>query len=153
MNLRNQQLHRLFDIMPRFGACLHILKSILFGAYYRLLSRHLSLPIQIGLRGNQYLADFTRRVCFDLVHPSLNILERISINYRKSKNYSSGAFVVGLGDIFESLLASCVPNLQFIPPVVDRNSFDFEIDTDGCHIGIFEGVLTKTSNQVGFAYP
>lgn len=85
------------------------------------------------------------------MHPSLNILERISIGYRKCEDDSCSPFIVGLSDVFEPFLTSCVPNLQFIPSITDSHCFDFKIDANGRHIGIFKSILTKSSNQVSLS--
>jgi hypothetical protein len=55
-----------------------------------------------------------------------------------------------LGNILKSFLASCVPNLQFVSPIADGHSFNFEIDSDSGNIRLFEIILAKSSDQVSF---
>lgn len=46
-------------------------------------------------------------------HPSFNILERIPVGYRINKHYSVSPLVICLGNVSETLLASCIPDLEF----------------------------------------
>ena len=45
------------------------------------------------------------------------------------QNDTFGSFIIRLGDGFEALLASSVPDLKFDLFAVDENCFGFEIDS------------------------
>lgn len=71
----------------------------------------MSFVIKVAFGGQEYLADIRRRMGFYLGHPSLNILKGSSVYNGIGKYDPSGAFVVGLSDVLESLLACGIPDL------------------------------------------
>jgi hypothetical protein len=153
MNLLHQQLNRLLNIMPCLRTGLNKLQTILLRNYNGLLGRHLPLAIQIGLGGNEHLADVIGGVGLDLMHPPLDVFERSAVGYGKGEDYARRAFVVDLRDILEPLLTRSVPNLQLVPYFADRHCFYFEVDTNGGHVGILERVLAEAGYEVGLANP
>jgi len=54
------------------------------------------------------------------------------------------AFVVGLRDIFVALLPCSIPDLEFESVIFDCDGFDFEVNSDGGNIILFELIVTKS---------
>lgn len=87
-----------------------------------------------------------------LMNPALYILKGCSIDDGICEYDSCGTLVVRLSDVLETLLPSSVPDLKLVSSVAHDDGLDFEIDADGCNVGLFEMALAKASNQVGFAH-
>ncbi len=70
---------------------------------------------------------------FGLTHPGVDSVERVAICDIVSDNDAVGTLVVTLCDCLESLLASCVPNLQLANFVITVDGSDLEIHANGRH--------------------
>ena len=86
-----------------------------------------------------------------MIDPSINVLKRTTVYNRIGEYDTSCSFVVSLSDIFEPLLSCGIPYLQSVPPVAYSDCFDFEIDSDSCHVGLLEGAFAVASNEYCFA--
>ena len=60
------------------------------------------------------------------------------------------SLVVGGSDGLEALLASSIPDLEFNLLSININGLDFEIDSDGGHEVICEGIVRETNQEGGF---
>jgi hypothetical protein len=83
-----------------------------------------------------------------LLHPTLDVLEGVAICNRKRQYYASRTLVVRLGDVFEPLLTGGIPNLKLVLAVRNSHRLDLEVHPDSGYVGVLEGVLAKTRNQV-----
>jgi hypothetical protein len=63
-----------------------------------------------------------------LLNPVLYILERVHIVNGVGEYNSHGPSIVGLGDSFEPLLASCIPYLQLNPRIAHIEYLSFKVD-------------------------
>jgi hypothetical protein len=90
-------------------------------------------------------------VKFDLFKPVLNILKCFSFVDGVGENDAHGSSVVCLGDCFELLLASCVPDLETYFMVSDSDGFYLEIYSDGGEMRCHESVIAKLEQHIGFA--
>lgn len=64
---------------------------------------------------------------------------------------SCGSLVVGLCDVFEPFLAGGVPDLHFHFFAIEDEGLDFEVDSDGGDVGLFEMIFAEAGDEVGFA--
>ena len=118
------------NIFAIFRWSLYIIDIVVIGQLLALFFRNLSLLWQIGFVTNQdtwYIGSCTR---FNLVHPSGHLNETVAIRHIKNNDNTVRAFVVRLGDRFESFLTGCVPNLKFNLFVVQLKGFQFKIDAN-----------------------
>lgn len=112
------------------------------------------LPIrEISLQRHKYFSDVLLGVAFDLFDPPPDVFETLLVVDRVGQDYSSCAFIVGLCDVFESLLAGCVPYLEFDFWPVHIDCFEFEIYADGRNVAVFEHPVAEFGEEDGFAYP
>lgn len=95
-----------------------------------------------------------------LQHPSLfidqsftDVLEGSGIVDRVDHYDASCALVIRLGNVFESLLASRVPDLQLNPFVSDSDCLDLEVHSDCGDVVGPEGALAELDKEVGLADP
>jgi hypothetical protein len=86
---------------------------------------------QVGLVSDQYDLHLLYAVISDLFDPILNVLKRRVIINRVGEDDTLSILVERLSDIAESLLTSCVPNVQTDIPTVNLRSLDFKVHTDG----------------------
>lgn len=56
--------------------------------------------------------------------------------------------IICTGDGSEPLLSSSIPNLHFVPFLVNFDGFDFKVDSNSRHIGILKMILTEPGDQV-----
>lgn len=89
----------------------------------------------------------------NLLHPTFNVRERSGIYDGINHEYASSALVVGLGNVLESFLASCIPDLHFEFFITHDQRFDFEVNTDGGNISVSEVILAEAGDKVGFTNP
>jgi hypothetical protein len=80
-----------------------------------------------------------------------NIFEGPSLIDAIDEYDPSGALVVSLRDVFESLLSSRIPNLQLDALISHTECLYLEINPDGGHIIHPEHILTKTKEDVSLA--
>lgn len=84
------------------------------------------------------------------------VYEGLLAVYRIGKYYSSCSFVIGLSYGLESLLSSCVPDLQFKPIVLELNDFGGKIDSNGRNMIVFEANFslfgTEPRDDICFSY-
>lgn len=87
-----------------------------------------------------------------LFEPVLETVKGFPIINSIDKDNSSGTFVIGLSNGLEPFLASSIPDLHFDFDAVDRDSFDFEIDSDGGNVSHLVFFIHVSEQYVGFAY-
>lgn len=90
------------------------------------------------------------RIFIDLVDPFLYVIERHFICDAIGQNNPDCSLVVSLCDVFKSLLASCVPNLQLYSLIFHVYGLDLEVDPDRSHIVFLELTITESHEDVGF---
>lgn len=61
-------------------------------------------------------------------------------------------FVVGLGDGFESVLSSGVPDLHLDFFILNLDCFNFEVYSNGHEMGGYELVVACSQQNVGLAH-
>lgn len=71
----------------------------------------MSVGLEIRLVADKELDYILIAIFIDFGKPVFDILERLSVSDIINKDDSMGAFVIGSGDCFESLLSGGVPDL------------------------------------------
>lgn len=94
---------------------------------------------------------FTDRVSQKIFNLILEALKSPSLGDVVNSQAGITVAEVGLGHRPKALLASCVPDLQLNEPVIDLQSFDFEIHTDGNSVVWIENIVRKSEQQRSLA--
>ncbi len=81
------------------------------------------------------------------------VIKRFRVRDGVSKNNSMCSFIVSLRNVSISLLPSGVPNLELEPVVIDCDCLDLEIDTNRCHVALFELIVAKSNQNVSLSHP
>ena len=123
----------------------------MIGHLLSFLVGHGSVVLEIHLVADENPSDVVLRVLFDLVHPGVHAVERVSICDVVNHDDTVSALVVRGGDGLESLLTSCVPNLQLAHFVVRLESPDLEINTDCWHEIVVELVVRESEEEARLA--
>jgi len=126
---------------------------VLFGQRPSFFLLDLSFSGEVTFQAHQYFAYVLLGIAFDLLDPSSDVFETLLVIDRVGQDYACCSFVVGLGDVFEPLLPSSIPDLQFHLGSIDIDGFKFKVDTDGGYVAVFEDSVAKFSEEDGFAYP
>lgn len=84
---------------------------------------------------------------------STYILKGSAFSDRIYEDDACSSLVIGLSDISESFLASCVPNLKFDPLILNSHGFNFEIYSNRGDVVWLKGVFAEADKHVGLAYP
>ena len=85
-----------------------------------------------------------------LLHPVVHGVEAVTISDVVGHDYTMGALVIRGGDSLESLLSSCVPNLQLAYLIITVDGADLEVYTNRWHEAILELVIGEPEEQTGF---
>ena len=117
-----------------------------------LLVTNLSLLFQVTLVADQNFTYSLVGVVFDLFHPSLDIVEGVSVGDRVGQNDAHGSFVVGLCDSLETFLARRVPDLHLYFLAFHFQSFYFEVDADGSEMAGSELTLAESKQNVSLSH-
>jgi hypothetical protein len=91
-------------------------------------------------------------VQFNLLDPTLDILEGLSVCNRIGEQYSHGSSIVGLSDSFELLLTGCVPYLQPYFVFSYRDRLRFKIDADSGEVRDHEVSLAVLKQNIGLPH-
>ena len=110
--------------------------------HLRFLRRDVAL-IQVTLVAHKQSHHSFACIPIYLLHPCLNILERLLIVDREHNYDPLCTAVVTASDGAEPLLAGSVPHLQFDNFVVHLHRPDFEVESDCCHVALLELVTRK----------
>lgn len=101
---------------------------------------------------NQHLIDCLVAVSINLREPALDSCETLFIGHVIHNNDTVCPSVVAAGDGTESLLTSCIPNLQLDYFPVDLNSSDFEVDAYGTNVGFGVSIISETQEKARLAH-
>lgn len=85
------------------------------------------------------------------MHPFLHVVEGLLISDGIRQDYASSAFVVGLCDVLESLLACSVPDLQLQAHPIDSKHLDLEVDSNSGNVVILEIGFAEAHEDIGLA--
>ncbi len=141
------------DVIIIFSAAFQELNSIFFSKCFSFSLRDLPLWIRdVGLVANNDFGNVLRLALIYLFEPVLETVKGFPIINSIDKDNSSGTFVIGLSNGLEPFLASSIPDLHFDFDAVDRDSFDFEIDSDGGNVSHLVFFIHVSEQYVGFAY-
>ncbi len=113
---------------------------------------HLSIFLQITLRSNKYHICIWISYFFDLLNPRLYMCETSRISNGVSKNDSMCSLVERFGNVSESLLTGCIPNVERYLWSFKLNSLDFEVYSNSAQVLCLECVLAVTNQQTRLSY-
>ena len=94
-----------------------------------MLLGHCSVILHITFIPDENLGDSFGRMGLNLLHPVSDIIKGLFVSAVIDEDDAHSSFVIGLSDGSESLLASCVPNLQFNKLIINVDGFNLEIDS------------------------
>eukprot|EP00295_Goniomonas_pacifica_P035461 CAMPEP_0175952210 /NCGR_PEP_ID=MMETSP0108-20121206/30620_1 /TAXON_ID=195067 ORGANISM="Goniomonas pacifica, Strain CCMP1869" /NCGR_SAMPLE_ID=MMETSP0108 /ASSEMBLY_ACC=CAM_ASM_000204 /LENGTH=234 /DNA_ID=CAMNT_0017278537 /DNA_START=113 /DNA_END=818 /DNA_ORIENTATION=- len=106
---------------------------------------------QVTLVSNKHLVDFVGSVAINLVHPLLDIVERLLIRHVVNNNDAVCPAVVAGSDGTEALLASSVPNLELDRLAIELKSTNLEVNTDGGDVALRVGIVREPEQQTTLA--
>lgn len=149
---QDQLLEALLNILPCFGTHLHIFHIKASAQILCFHPSYFSLHFQVAFCTHQYFYHSLLCDIINLFHPSRNVLKRMNIYNWESHYYASCSLIEGVGNVLESLLAGCVPNLESQGEIVEYKFFDLKVNADGGHIAILVWVGAITSNQICFPH-
>ncbi len=89
-------------------------------------------------------AQYVPGVCFEVLHPVLQVFERPKVAHVVGEQDSHRAAVIRAGDRPEPLLPRGVPDLELHAFVSQLHGLYLEIDTDGGDERVRERVIGKT---------
>jgi hypothetical protein len=88
-----------------------------------------------------------------LLDPAADVLEGLFVIDAIGQDYATGALVVGLRDVAETLLAGRVPDLQADLGVIDTDGLDLEVHSNSGYITVFEDAVVELGEQVCLVDP
>lgn len=112
------------------GRSLHKRNPKLLRYLFTLLLGHLSLFVEIPLSPHNNNISSLTPIIFNLLHPTSYMLETFHICYWVYQDYTICAFVKCFCYVPETLLPSCVPNVESHLFGIDLYFLNFEIHSD-----------------------
>ena len=137
------------DVLALLGGRLEEAHTIVIGHLEALVEGDHTLILQIGLIADQDASDVVLSVLLDLAHPGVNGAEGVAVSDVIGHNDAVGALVIAGRDGLEALLTSGIPDLKLADFLVNVNSTDLEVDTDGGHEILLELVILWTVAKNG----
>jgi len=126
---------------------------VFFRQFSRLILFDFSILREVGLCAYEYFADWLAGIAFDLLDPAADVLEGLFVIDAIGQDYATGALVVGLRDVAETLLAGRVPDLQADLGVIDTDGLDLEVHSNSGYITVLEDAVAELGEQVCLADP
>lgn len=153
LDLLGQRVKTLFHVAPTLGTHFQIEHVVLLCHFPGLVLLDLTLALEVALGAEEDSADVLAGVALDLFDPAADAFEALLAIDRVGEDDARGSLVIGLRDVAEPLLPSRVPDLQLHLRVVDMDRLQFEVDSNGRNIAVFEHPITELGQQVRLAYP
>ena len=140
------------NVVGNFGGSLEESNAVVLGHLGTTLLADIAFVFQIALVAHQDSGDVVSSVLLNLRHPVMDVLVRLLVGDIVGNNDSVGTLVVGSSDGLEALLASGIPDLELDLLGVNLDGLDFEVDSDGRHEVVCEGVVSETDQEGGFTH-
>lgn len=154
-------------IVSRLCTCFHELHSQLSSQCFSLLRGNHSSFFNVAFVAHKDFIDTFTGVLFNVLAPILDVSKALFISYIVYKHNSHCSSIVGykealeevfraksltIGDCFEALLPSSVPNLEFCTLSTCIDGFDFEVDSHSGDEGRSEGIVAKAQEKAAFSH-
>jgi len=142
---------RFFDVLSRFGGCLHKDKTVLAGKHLALVGRDLASGIQVTLISDQHDGHIGVSVLFDFFEPSCQVGESVSSRDVVDEKSTGRASVIRSRDRLKRFLASGVPDLQLNVFLLDLNGASTELNSNGQIVLLTEPLIRELEEETGFS--
>ena len=140
-DLTSHSLESSLDVAALLGRGLKEAHTVVVSHLLALLEGHCASVLEIGLVTDQDSRDVVLSVLLDLAHPSVDSGERVAVSDIVDDNDTVGTLIVGGCDRLEALLSCSIPDLKLADLVIDIDSADLEVDTDGWHEVLLELII------------
>jgi len=143
----------LVDIISIGSRSFKVAQSVLIGVVFDTLRLDLPHFSQIWFVAHQHNSNASIGIVLQLSQPFLHILKGLGLGDVK-RNYSSNRTpIVSVSDRSKSLLACSIPNLVFYGFSVNVGCLGGKLNPDGWLRIHIEGVVNKSTQQIGLADP
>mmetsp|Transcript_11611 Transcript_11611/g.46911 ORF Transcript_11611/g.46911 Transcript_11611/m.46911 type:complete len:207 (-) Transcript_11611:180-800(-) len=106
----------------------------------------------VALVADQHLVHRLSRVLLDVPDPVPDVAERLVVGDVVHQQDAHSSTVVGSGDSPESLLSSCVPNLQLDTLAIKLNCANLEIDANRSDEALRERVVGESKQETALSH-
>ena len=102
---------------------------------------------QVVFVGHNYYLNLFLRVSVHFFQPIIQVYEAFTLEQVKYENDSMSILVICACDCSVSLLACCIPNLQFDCLIFNFDSSEPKVDTNGTNVRLGERVICKSKKK------
>lgn len=126
------------DVDIVLGTGFYEFYTVFFRQFLSLLKSNLSIFVTaVALVTHNDFTDALRLGVTNFLEPVLNVLKGFSVSNRVHKCNTGSTFIISLSNGLEPFLPGSVPDLHLNLNIIDINSLDLKIDSNGRDVGDF----------------